>query len=243
MPFPNLPNRFLLRLGLPLALLLAGGCQTPDRVTVDALSRPAAVQSTSYRLITTNPEIDPTTLRHKEAERLVKAAMAARGLYEAPDPAEADMIVTLDYGMGEPQSRIETTSRPEFTLTSGGSYPVTVRVGTAADGRPIYQTVYVYEPPRYVYSGEYRRDYMVTTYEKFLSLSARENRSSADRPAEEIWTVAVTSEGESDDFRKALPLLAAAAIDYIGTETNGVQTVRIDEDDGAVEFVRSVAAE
>ena len=50
----------------------------------------------------------------------------------------------------------------------------------------------------------------------------------------------VTSEGESRDLRKNLPVLVAASIDYVGKDTHGEKTVKIkDKDkDGNVAFVK-----
>lgn len=239
-----MPRRhFIVLPVLALGCALLGACQTTHKIEVDALSRPEMAGNTSYRLVVTNPEIDQGSLRHREAVGYIKKALAAKGLYEAPDPATADMAVTIDYGMGPPKSRIEEVSHAEFKLQPGAVYTAVIRVGTTAAGQPIYQNVVVQDPSRYVYVGDSVQQVSVVTYEKHLSLSARENKANADSgPPQEVWTVDLHSEGSSHDLRKTLPVLAAAAIDYIGKETNGAQTIKLKEDDGAVEFVKQPAA-
>jgi hypothetical protein len=233
-------------LSLPTLVLLSallGACQTTHKIEVDALSRPEMAGNTSYRLVVTNPEIDTGSLRHREAVGYIKKALAAKGMYEAPDPAAAQMAVTVDYGISAPKSRIEEVSHAEFKLQPGAVYTATIRVGTAANGQPIYQNVVVQDPARYVYVGDQIQQVSIVTYEKHLSLSARENKPNADNgPAQEVWTVDLRSEGSTRDLRKTLPVLAGAAIDYIGKETNGAQTVKLKEDDGAVDFVKQPAA-
>lgn len=234
-----LGHRFLLLPAVSLACILLGACQTTHRIEVDALSRPELAANTSYKLVVTNPEIDTGSLRHREAVGYIKKALAAKGLYEAPDPAKADMAVTVDYGMSPPKSRIEEISHAEYKLMPGALRTVVVRVGTTAAGQPIYQTVVVQDPAQYVYAGDRIQQISVVTYEKHLSLSARENQPDLDGgPPKEVWSVDLRSEGSSHDLRKSVPVLAAAAIDYIGKETNGAQTIKLKEDDGAVEFVK-----
>ena len=232
-------TRFLTVPTIALAVVLLGACQTTHKIEVDALSRPEMEGKTSYKLVVTNPQIDTGSLRHREAVGYIKQALAAKGMYESPDPAKADVAVTVDYGMSPPKSRIEQVSHAEYKLMPGALRSVVVRVGTTPAGQPIYQTVVVQDPSQYVYAGDSIQQISVVTYEKHLSLSARENKANLDNgPAQEVWSVDLNSEGSSHDLRKTIPVLAAAAIDYIGKETKGAQTIKLKEDDGAVEFVK-----
>jgi hypothetical protein len=235
--------RFYSLSALALGCALLGACQTTHKIEVDALSRPEITKNTSYKLVVTNPEIDQGSLRHREAVGYIKKALAAKGMYEAPDSASADMAVTVDYGMSAPKSRIEQVSHAEYKLQPGAVYTATIRVGTTPTGQPIFQNVVVQDPSRYVYVGDQIQEFSVVTYEKHLSLSARENKANADGgPAQEVWAVDLHSEGSSRDLRKTLPVLAAAAIEYIGKETNGAQSIKLKEDDGAVEYVKQSSA-
>jgi hypothetical protein len=114
-----------------------------------------------------------------------------------------------------------------------------VQVGTDSQGRPIYQTVTVQDPPTTEFAGF--REYVITivVYEKYLKLSARENKEAAEgRAPTEIWTLDVTSEGESRDIRKHLPVLVAASIDYIGKDSQGQKTIRIKDTSSDIAFVK-----
>ena len=76
-------------------------------------------------------------------------------------------------------------------------------------------------------------------YEKYLRISARENKQMEEgRPPPEIWSVNVSSEDKSDDLRKYLPILASASVDYIGKDSGEKQTVRLKETDSAVGFIK-----
>lgn len=79
----------------------------------------------------------------------------------------------------------------------------------------------------------------VLVYEKYLKVSARENRpASADRPAAEIWSVNVAAEDDSQELRRYMPVLASATADYIGQNTKAERTVTINEGDESVAFVK-----
>lgn len=233
----------------PLALKSVGaaalalwlfGCNTGTQVKVDALSKPNAENSIAYLIKSSNPELDPDSLRYKEAEKFVKTALSGKGLYEAPKPEMADMVVNIDYGISPPKISQEVRTEPIYLTVPGAVSTQIVQVGVDKAGNPIYRSVTVQEPSRTEYVGD--REYMetVVTYEKYLRLSARENKPSVEgQPPSEVWTVDVTTEGENRDLRKALPVLAAATIEYVGKDSHGEKTIKLkDTKDGAIAFVK-----
>jgi hypothetical protein len=114
-----------------------------------------------------------------------------------------------------------------------------VQVGTDSQGRPIYQTITVQDPPTTEFAGFREYIVTVTVYEKYLKLTARENKETSEgRPQSEVWTVDVTSEGESRDIRKNLPVLVAASIDYIGKDSHGQKTIKIKDSSSDIAFVK-----
>lgn len=240
-----LRRRWPIAAALLAASWLFSGCQGGYDMKVDALSRPktakvADQEAVSYRIRNRTPGIEDDSLRYKEAAGYVKTALSGKGMYEAPEGQKADLVVELDYGISAPKVGREMRSDPVFAMVPGAVTYETVQVGTRPDGSPIMQTIVTQQPPTQEYVGE--RKYMVTvvTYEKHLRLSARENKPSIEgQPAPEVWTVDVSSEGESRDLRKYLPALTAATIDYIGTDTRGQKSVRLKEEkNGAVAFVK-----
>lgn len=226
-------------MGIATAVLLAAGCANSTTVKIDSLAKPKAEESISYKILNKNPAVDDDSLRYKEAAGYVRTALSGKGLYEAPNAENADLVVSLDYGVGPPQSRREVVSEPVYVTLPGQMRTERVQVGTDRNGNPVYQTVTVQDPPRTEFAG-YREYFVtVTVYEKFLRLNATENKPAAEgRPPSEIWTVDITSEGESRDIRKALPILAAASIDYVGKDSLGQKTIRIKDTDKDVAFIK-----
>lgn len=220
------------------ATLLLSACAS-TQVKVDALTRPMAADAVSYRIKSKNPLIDEDSLRHREAVGFVKTALSSKGLYEAPNAENADMVVEVDYGVGPPQLRYETRVEPIYEMVPGRVYYERVQVGTDSRGNPIYQTISYQEPPSMQHVGDREYTVEVLMYEKYLRMSARENRPMEEGiPPSELWTVDVVSEGKSRDLRRNLPVLAAAGMDYIGEETDGQKVVRIKEKGEAVSFVK-----
>jgi hypothetical protein len=242
---PDTPSAFplLWRSGLPCAGFMAAaflaGCATSEHMKVDSLAKPKADSVLSYEIHNTNPLLTDDSLRYKEAAGYVKTALSGKGMYEAPPGTKADMVVDLDYGIGPPQSRRETVSEPVYITLPGQIRQERVQVGTDRNGNPIYQTVTVQDPPTTEFAGFREYEVTVTVYEKYLKLAARSTEPvSEGRPEEQIWTVDVTSEGESRDLRKKLPVLVAASIDYIGKDSHGEKTIRIKDTDKDVAFVK-----
>jgi len=220
-------------------VLALGGCASTTEVKIDSLSKPKPDAAVSYQIHSANPAVDENSLRYKEAASLVRTALSGKGLYEAPAGTKADLVVDLDYGLGPPQMKRETVSEPVYIALPGAVHYETVQVGTDRNGRPVYQAVAVQDPPRNEIAGFH--DYEVTSvvYEKRLHLSARENKPGEEgRPPSEIWTIDATSEGQSHDLRKNLPILVAATIDYIGTDTHGQKTITVKDASSDVAFVK-----
>jgi hypothetical protein len=232
--------RKLVPCALPVAvLLLAGGCASGYTVKVDALAKPKAEDAISYQIHNKNPQTGDDSLRYKEAANYVRTALSGKGMYEAPDPEKADLIVVIDYGVGPPTTKMETVSEPVYRIVPGRMITQTVQVGTDRNGNPIYQTITYQEPPTTEFDGYREYQVKTTVYEKYLKMTARENKPAAEgRPPEEIWTLDITSEGESKDVRKALPYLAAASIDWVGKDSRGEKVIRLHDKDADVAFVK-----
>lgn len=219
--------------------LLFSGCATTHELKVDSLAKPQAEDAVSYQIKNRNPLVADDSLRYKEAASMVKTALSGKGMYEAPPNTKADLVVDLDYGVGPPQQKKETVSEPVYITLPGQIRQERVQVGTDSQGRPIYQVVTVQDPPTTEFAGFREYVVTVTVYEKYLKLSARENKEVPEgRAPSEVWTVDVTSEGESRDIRKNLPVLVAASIDYIGKDTHGQKTIRIKDTNSDIAFVK-----
>ena len=133
---------------------------------------------------------------------------------------------------------MERVSVPVYAQVGGGVRYDQVPV-TDAKGVTTMRTVAVYEPPRNELVGYDHVPKQVTIYEKYLRITARENKiASEGRPPAELWSIQASAEDESKDLRKYLPIMASATMDYIGEDSTNQKVVKVKADGPGVEFVR-----
>ena len=221
-----------------LAGLLGGCSSSAYRVKVDAIAKPVRSEAQSYILKSKDPSLGEESLRHREAADFVRTALSGKGLYEAPNAEKADMVIELDYGMEAPRSKMERVSVPVYAQVGGGVRYDSVPV-TDSRGNVSYRTVAVYEAPRTEVVGYDQVPRLVTVYEKYLKITARENKAAAEgRPPAELWSIHASTEDESKDLRKYLPIIASATVDYVGQDSSHQTTVKVRADGPAVDFIR-----
>ena len=200
-----------------VAALLTGGCASTYTFKVDAVNNPEVEELYSYKIVSTNPEVSEEDLEFKEAAEYIKTALSAKGMYEAPDVEHADMIIDLSYGVGEPQIEFKTYSQPVY--------------GAWIHRGKLFRLKLV---------GMAERVVPITVYQKHIRLTSRDNTQSDESEAPvQAWSIYVKNKDESDDLRKYLPLMAAAAIEYVGENTETQQKIKVKEDDEKVSFVKA----
>jgi hypothetical protein len=220
-PDPQVRTRFPICFALFASLL--SGCVTSYRVKVDSLAKPDA-NAISYSLRNASSTDKGDSLRYREAADMVRTALSGRGLYEASANLVPDVIVDVDYGVASLVRREKRWVIPPPWEKGSGEDPWR----TDSNGLPVPVPL----------NGK-EEDVTVTTYEKYLHLTARENPSPKRAGGEPmLWRVDVTSEGESKNLRKYLPVLVAASIEYVGKDSHGQKTIRIKDTDADLVFVK-----
>jgi hypothetical protein len=246
--FLSHPPLYPLRALLTGAVAVLAGCKTTTYVLqVDAISKtaqtaqaaPPARAPQSYRIRPHNPNIPEDNLRYREVSDYVKTALSAKGMYEAPSLEAADVIIEIDYGMESPRMKYETVTTPVIAIQEGPSQREIVPVSTGADGQMKYKVIRVPGLQIRKIVGWKEEIEPIIVYEKFLKVSARENREVTEgRSAPEVWSVNVSAEDQSNELRKYMPILASATADYIGTNTKQEKAVDVSENDEVVKFIK-----
>ena len=229
------------------------GCSTSTYVVkIDAISKPVAATSVagpvgepqSFKIKSKNPALRDESLRYREAADYVRTALSGKGLYEAPTDDKADMIVELEYGMAAPRTKLETASTPVYAQKGGGVRYEQVMTTDAKGNNTGFRTVAVYQPPSTELVGYDDIPQQVAIYEKYLHITARSTKPTSEgRPPAEIWSVNATTEDESKDLRKYLPVMAAATVDYIGKDSVHERTVRIKDPSQVTDFIKKGMSE
>jgi len=210
------------------ASLLLCACASTYQVKVDALTAPRPVSAVSYKIVNQDPTVETDSLRYKEVANAVRTALSAKGMYEAPEDAKPDVIIALDYGIKPPRITEELRSEPIYATSPGRYTRQVVQTGTDRSGNPIMSVIGEDVPSESEYVGDKESMVPVVTYQKYLRLSARENKPAGEgRLPQEVWTVEVTSDGPDGNLRQSVPVMAAAAIGYIGRQTSGQEVVEV----------------
>lgn len=231
-----------------LGLLACAGCTETKTYTVqvDAIAQPAETgreaPPQSYHILARNPRLNEDSLRYKEVTDYVRTALSGRGLYESPTPEQADVIIDVDYGMESPRIKFERMTQPIMVQRPGRyvteSKPVTRRLPDGTT-QVVEVDVKIFVPGTVELRGMQEVVQPVLVYEKYLKVSARENRESSEgRAAPEVWSVNVVAEDDSQELRRYMPVLASATADYIGQNTKAEKTITINEGDERVAFVK-----
>jgi len=238
---PSIPQSGSSSLRATAVVILFGafvtGCATSYHIDVDALQNPRAVQSGySYRIEAIDPSKSSSDAHFEEVAALVRTALSGRGMYEAPDGDEPSVIVELDYGVGPVQTRLVATNRAESGISQRVD-PITGRV-TSINTDPRMGPAGTMPGVSAGRTGSgYQQKYI---FEKYLTIVGRETSTdvATGEPRVELWRVHVTVEDDGDDVSKYITVLAAAAVDYIGTDTQEKQRLRVSETDEVVDFVK-----
>ncbi|AOS43678.1 hypothetical protein Verru16b_00730 [Lacunisphaera limnophila] len=247
----NSNNRSLLTVAalLGATAVVFTGCNTTETYTVqvDAIATPTEVgkpapAAESYHIRTRNPQLDEGSLRYKEVTDYVRTALSGKGMYEAPNAEQADVVIDVDYGMDAPRIKYQTISTPIIHQQPSRMVSQTrtiTRVTSTGETITYLVTEQVLVPGSTEFLGIQESIQPVIVYEKFLKLSARTNQEADEgRPAPEVWSVNVSAEDDSQELRKYMPILASATADYIGTNTKESKPVKIKEGDEVVTFIK-----
>jgi hypothetical protein len=220
-------SAFLSRLVLTTGALVLAGCTSVYDVTVTATARDAVPTAATSFAIRDRTPAGPGDLRRQEVASALRTALSSRGLYESPDPARADLVIEIAYGLDP------------AVVTSSPARPI-------AHGKPMLPGDLIGAPPAGVTRAVMGYDERIeteTSRAKHVSICARRNRAESDAdsaasPEPDLWRVQVEIADASRDLRGHLPVLLSAAMGYFGTTTAGPVVVALRAADDAIHFVQ-----
>lgn len=198
-----------------LLLFLAPGCAPSGLdVHVTALRDPARSGRT-YWLVSGVEGKDSTQLEYRAVEALAHRALRARGYQLVDRDTEPHLVVLLGYGVGLPQTVIETTRTGGGVKTTEQPGRSSIVTGVGAPSRSTHMTW-----------GGWTHTEVFTVHTTWLRLSAVDGKAfAAHRPAGEIWSTTARTESRGSDLQELLPVLLASAMDYFAV--NARQDVRL----------------
>jgi hypothetical protein len=225
---------------LSLAVVLLFTACTPSyRFGVNAISTAPIVESKSFHLVSGSKERSENDLYFREAARYVGTALEGKSLFEAESKSRADVLIAVDFYVGEPRESVRVYSTPRTYWRPGYSFVVSVPVYDRRGVFVGYRQRVVHEPGR-SYTRWDERLTSVTEYEKTLTISAYENRPGQRlEDLKQLWSVDVTRIDGNEDIRRLLPYMTAAALPFMGEDTGSMIGVSIKETDPKLDFLKS----
>lgn len=218
-----------------VACLFFAGCAIGPRylVNVSGLADARSAPIRTYDLWPSDSKINVNDLQFQEYALYVQRAMSLRGFQRIEDGQEPDVVVLLDYGIGQPRTNLGSITLPTYGQTGVSGATTTGTVNTFGNSSSYRSTTTF--TPTYGVTGYRSSNYTYTTYTRYVSLDAFYWRDLRDRdevvPA---FQTSIVSEGSSGDLRRVFPVMIAAAAESIGRNTGQAQAIALQETDARV---------
>lgn len=234
----------LRQLVLLLSALYCSGCMAaPVRYStaVSSLAAPAASRNSSYLVLPGNPGIDSLNLQFLEAKAYLELALSDQGFVRAPRAEDADLVLFLNYGIGDPTTNQASYVMPVFGQAPGSTSTTTGTV--TAGGRTATVNTQTQTQPNFGLQGYRTVTQTYTTYTRYALVVAIDlKRYRRDQTVQEVWRSAVVSTGSSGDLRLVLPILFVALEPYLGRRTDRMISADIAENDPRIARMRAAVS-
>jgi hypothetical protein len=204
------------------------GCGQQVSVTVEAKAGPQARAETHYVLAASDPNVRPANPDYIVISKAVARALGSQGFEEAKTQEPGDVAVVVDWRVSDPK--------------------VVLRHAGGDIGQPLVQGAAPSSQPGHIAGGTNNygslgfgleaQDRQELVYIRVLTLKAVDRGAYAIDPmAEPVWSVTLTSEGDTDEVARFAPEMVAAAIPYIATNAGRVRA-RVGSAEDPVRYVR-----
>jgi hypothetical protein len=214
-------SKKLLTLAAPAALLALGACTTGLSTQVSRFQAMPAPQGQSFIVQPADPD-DQGGLEFSQYAGQVRQHLLAQGFTEAASPRDASLVVTLDYGVDNGQTKVRTTPGLGFGYGGYGGYgfhrPYYSRFGGFYGRRnPFY---YGWYDPFFDSGFGYPE---VTSYTVYTSFVDMDIKRTAD--GQSVFEGTAKARSGTDQLQVLVPNLIEAL--FTGFPGNSGETVRI----------------
>ncbi len=228
-------------------IILSSGCATLTNfgkvrfeVAVDSLASSPEVPGKTYLLLPSNNGITGADLEFQEYAEYLKRVLQTKGYVYTTSKEDANLVIYLSYGIGDPQSYHYSYSMPVWGTTGYSAARSTI-AQTDDDGNTTYKT-YTSYVPHYGFRGYRTYTDSVTAYNRFAVIAAYDyDQYKKDEKEIQLWKTTVSSLGTSDDLRRVFPILMTASVQYIATDTEHKVYETVFEDSDEVMKIKGEA--
>lgn len=219
------------------AMVFIAGCASTVGVNVNSIVDTQLTPTGKRYVLSSDKSEDDLFFR--EFSRYFDTVLQEAGYIKTTDREEADLDILFKFGISDGRTGMYTYASPIYDFVGGETITITEKTSDP-NGQKV-TTIRI--PARLERVGSSIETRSYTVFNRTASLQARAiNKESADKSSAEenestehlVWSIYVYSVGESNDLRRIMPYLAAAAAPYVGKNTGQLITVDLKPDDPAV---------
>lgn len=208
------------------------GCSSVKiNVQVDSLSEGKSFGK-RYLLQSPTPSVSIRSLQFKEFAKYVNRTMMLKDYIPVDDLKNADFVMYLDYDIGGPQTSVVTDFVPISTSIEGRSYSIKSAQGSPLGNIKESNSNQTSLTPVTHSVVEYMRVIHLRAYKVSEMQNVLDERAA-------IWETTIKSLGYSSSLRELVPAMLAAALNFIGKDSQGEVKLSIDADDARIEILRA----
>ena len=223
---------------LPLLFVVAG-CGARFVVNVDSINSGYELQKNNYILLSSNEGVDVNDLQFQEYSQYIKRALSSLGFIEATDFNSAEVGIFLRYGIGDPQVTPFSFSEPVYGQTGGGMSTFSMSTHGSSGYAKTHGTIY--SSPTYGVVGSKTYSGTSVSYFRYMIIDCIDlGVYHRDKTMQQLWKTTVTSSGRSSDLREVFPVLVAASVPYIGTNTGKQIRIHLFENESRVKQIKGL---
>jgi Domain of unknown function (DUF4136) len=212
-------SRFRLMLAA-VPLLLVAGCATPFNAQVNRFQAMPVPQGQTFAVVSADPARQGS-LEFSQYAGLVSQRLAGFGYQPAADPASANLIVKLDYGVDAGKERIRTVPGSGFGFGFGGWGPYDrfggYYGGFGGRGYGRSRFIYGFHDPFAFGGGNEIESYTVFTSDLDLTIEKK--------GGERVFEGKAKAMSRDDNLTRLVPNLVEAM--FTGFPGNSGETVKI----------------
>jgi hypothetical protein len=204
------------------------GCGEQVSVTVEAAAGDKARAETHFTMIASDPNVRPTNPDYIALSKAVARALTSQGFEEAKTPEAGDLVVVIDWMVGEPKVVARHAGGDMGSPQVKGAAPGG-KGGMPAGGTNNYGSFGF---------GTEATDRAELLYMRTVTLKGVDRAAyKADPKIQPAWSMILTSEGGTDEVPKFAPSVVAAAMPYVASNAGKVR-VRLGSAEDPVKYVR-----
>ncbi|HEY4031093.1 MAG TPA: hypothetical protein VGM25_12165 [Caulobacteraceae bacterium] len=204
------------------------GCGEQVSVTVQATAEPKARAEIHFVLAASDPNVRPTNPDFIALSKAVSRALTSQGFEAAKTPEAGDLVVVIDWMVGEPKV---------VARHAGGDSGAPQVRGAAPGGKGGMPLGGSNNYGSFGFGAE-ATDRGELVYKRTVTLKGVDRAAyKADPKAQPAWSMTLTSDGDTDEVPKFAPPVMAAAMPYLATNAADVR-VRLGSTEDPVKYVR-----